>query len=57
VNAVDWFLIGWLALGTLVSIGQIGKPRKPLEAGTVVLVTIINAAIVVWILMSGGVLS
>jgi hypothetical protein len=56
VNAVDWFLIGWLALGTLVSIGQIGKPRKPLEAGTVVLVTIINAAIVVWILMSGGVL-
>lgn len=43
-------LIAFIAFGVCVSIPQIGKDRKPLQAGQVVLIMIIDAAMIVGIL-------
>ena len=38
-------LIGYLALGVLMAIAQVGKPRKPTTGGVVALATVFTAAV------------
>lgn len=53
----DYILLAWWALGSLLVIGQIGKPRKTLEPSTAVVVCIINGLFVAGLLISRGVLA
>ncbi len=52
----DYTLLAWWAIGSLLVVGQIGKPRKPLEPSTVVVILILNALFATGLLFSRGVL-
>ncbi|MFE3202234.1 hypothetical protein [Embleya sp. NPDC059237] len=50
-----WFLyalIGYVALGTLLVLAAIGKPRQPITNGTAMYVVLVNAAIIVGLVMT-----
>lgn len=40
---VAYFLIGFIAVGTLLTVAAVGKPRRPLEARTASFVVLISA--------------
>ena len=48
-----WIIIGWIALGALMTIANIGKPRKPLEPGQVAVMSLINAAFITAVIIWG----
>ena len=48
-----WFLILFTLLGIAVSIANVGKPRKPLDAGTAAWVFVVQGLLVVGILLVG----
>lgn len=50
MDALQAFLLGWLGLSTLVSIGMVGKPRKPSTPAVVVISTLINTGVMAWII-------
>ena len=56
MSAVLWCIAGWEAFAALCVVALVGKPRKPIEPSTAVLVVIINTLIIVGILHTGGVL-
>ena len=47
MNWLFWFLIGWWAFGALLTVGMVGKPRKPIDPGTAVVTILIHAALIV----------
>lgn len=47
MNWALYALAAVVALGSLMTINSIGKPRKPMEADTAAFVVLINAAVVV----------
>ena len=46
-----WVVIGFLIFSYLVTITQIGKPRKPLEAGTVAIMGVFQG-LFVWLIIT-----
>lgn len=54
---IDYVLIGWIALGALLTVGQIGKPRKPTTPDIAVSVPVIDAAIIAAMLWAHGVIA
>lgn len=42
-HLVAYFLVGFIAVGTLLTVAAVGKPRRPLEARTAALVVLISA--------------
>jgi hypothetical protein len=50
----DWFLVGWLLFGAVAGIAQVGKPRKPMTAGTQAIASVITLAIIAGLLWSHG---
>jgi hypothetical protein len=50
MSLVMWIVVAILALGALVSVATVGKPRKPMTGGAAALVVIIDAALIVAIL-------
>lgn len=46
-----WFLVCMLALGALLTIAAVGKPRKPLTSGTAAWVVAFNAAYIVLVIV------
>lgn len=51
VNWLDYLLVSWFALGTLLTIHLIGKPRKSITSGDATAVTAINAALIVLVVL------
>lgn len=49
-EVVKWIFVGWLVFGTVVTITQVGKPRKPLTGGTAAFVAVFCALEIVAIL-------
>lgn len=47
MNPFLWFLFAWLVLGALITIGQVGKERKPIEPAQAVGSVIITACLCV----------
>lgn len=47
-----YVIAGWLTVGTLLTVGTIGKPRKPATGSVAVTVTVVNAAIVVALVLA-----
>lgn len=41
-----WIIVGFLTLGALLSVANVGKPRKPITAGQAVTIVVINAALI-----------
>jgi hypothetical protein len=54
---VLYVLAGWVALGALLIIGGIGKPRKPVSAGHVAVIVAIDAFWVVVLVLAARRLS
>lgn len=46
---VKWVIVGMFALGALITITAVGKPRKPLTPGTAAYVVAVNALYIVLI--------
>jgi hypothetical protein len=51
---VKWFIVFWLALGALLTIGQIGKPRKPLQPSVAVISSLITAGLIMLVIVFWG---
>ena len=47
-----WVLIGLFAYSTLVTIGQIGKPRKAVDPRLVITVVLVNAGLAALVIFS-----
>lgn len=56
VSWFDWILLGWWAIGAILTISCIDKPRKPTTPGVAILVLIINVALTLGLLWTRGVL-
>lgn len=52
---VKWFLVGFLALASLLSISSVGKPRKPTTGGEAATAVFLNALMAVLIVVFWGV--
>jgi hypothetical protein len=46
-DIVKWLIVAWLAIGALLTIGSIGKPRKPIEPSTAVIGAVLTTGIIV----------
>jgi hypothetical protein len=57
VNIALYVIAGWLAAGALVSVGTVGKPRKPTTPGAAAVIVILDAALVVTLILAAGRLS
>ena len=53
MNWFGWLLVAWWAVSALLTVGYIGKPRKPLVPSTAVVVILIYAALIVGLLAVG----
>lgn len=51
----DYFLIAWLAFGSLSMIATVGKPRRPIEPMTAAIAAVITSSIIFGLLFSRGV--
>jgi hypothetical protein len=51
---VKWFIVAWFAYGALVTIGQIGKPRKPLQPAVAVVAALIATGLIVLVIVFWG---
>lgn len=54
MNIALYAVAGFLALGALLSVGTVGKPRKPLEPGAAALVVLFTAAMIVVLIFAAG---
>jgi hypothetical protein len=50
-------IAGFLTLGALLTVGNVGKPRQPTSPGTAAAIVVIDAAIVVALVLAAGRLS
>lgn len=57
MNIALYVIAGWLALGALLSIGNIGKERKPTTPGQAAVIVLIDAALVVTLVLAARGLS
>jgi hypothetical protein len=48
-----WLLVGLIALGGLLSVGQIGRPREPLTPGTGALIVVLDALLILGVVLVG----
>lgn len=46
-----WIVIGVISLGVLLTVGSVGKPRKPLEPGAAAVSVVLSAALIVTIVV------
>ena len=46
-----WFIVGLVALSSLLVIGSVGKPRKPITPGSAATTVAINALFIVLIVV------
>ena len=49
-----WIVIGWLALGAVVAVAMVGKPRQPLTGKTAAVCVVITTALVVLMIWAMG---
>lgn len=49
-----WLIVGFLALGALLTVASVGKPRKPLEPGVATVTVLVNALLIAAILAYWG---
>lgn len=54
MNWYLWFLAGWFLLGAVVTVSQVGKPKKPTTAGVAAGVVVIDALIIAGIFLFGA---
>jgi hypothetical protein len=47
-----WTLIGWNVLSVVLSATVVGKPRKPLEASTFAVMTLVSSAVIAGLLLT-----
>jgi hypothetical protein len=52
VSIALYVIAGAEALGTLLTIAAIGKPRKPVTGGTAVISVMVTAAVVVFLVLA-----
>lgn len=52
MNWFDWTLVAWFALSSLSAIAMIGKPRKPVDPGTAMVITAVSAALIAGLLVT-----
>lgn len=57
MNIVLYAIAGFLALGALLTVGSVGKPRKPTTGGIAAAVIVVDAAIVTLLIIAAGRLS
>ena len=57
MTAFDYFLVGWLLLGLLLTVNSVGKPRRPVEPISAAIVTAINLGLIVLLLVARGVIA
>ena len=48
---VKWFMVGMFALGALLTVSSVGKPRSPLTSGTASFVVAVQALYIVLIVV------
>lgn len=48
-----WIVVAWLVFGTVVSVTQVGKPRKPLDPGVAATGVVIQGLIISAIIFAG----
>lgn len=53
-EVAKWLIVGLLALGAVLSISSVGKPRKPLEPRIAATVAVVNALVIAAILAYWG---
>lgn len=51
MNWLFWLLIGWWTLGVLLTVGGIGKPRKPINNATAVTTIVVHAILIVLLIV------
>lgn len=49
---IDWVIVAFLALGTIGTITQVGKERKPIDPGQAALTTIINVSVIIALILT-----
>lgn len=49
-----WFLAAWFLLGNVVSISQIGKPRKPVDTSSAAIGVVISALLIAGLVLVGA---
>lgn len=54
MNWFLWFVVAWWILNAVVTVAQVGKPRKPLTAGTAAAVVAIEALFIGGMFMFGA---
>lgn len=42
-SVAKWTMVGLMAVSALLTVGAVGKQRKPLEGGTAAVVVLVNA--------------
>jgi hypothetical protein len=47
-----WLLVGWWALSALATVSAVGKPRKPTESSTAVVVVAISVVLAVGLVVT-----
>jgi hypothetical protein len=49
-EVVKWVFVAWLVFGSILTVTQVGKPRKPLTGGVAAIVVVVCALEIVAIL-------
>ena len=47
-----FFIAGWIAMGAIIAVATIGKPRKPITPGVAAGIIVIDAAITVALVLA-----
>ena len=51
-----WIAVAWLALGVLATVSLVGKERTPITPGLAVTSVLCGAAVIVLVIIGGGLL-
>lgn len=54
MNWFLWFLVGWWLFSAVVTVAQVGKPRKPLAASTAAGVVVIDTLFIAGMFLVGA---
>lgn len=46
MNFMDWFIVGWLALGSVITVSRIGKTNKPTTPQVAAVALVVNAVLI-----------
>jgi hypothetical protein len=49
-----WIVVGWVALGALLTITQVGKIRPPTTPGVAALTVVFSAVLIALVLIGGN---